>query len=347
MKILKYLLFLILLIIIGSAIYFGTKDGSYDIENSITIAAPSETVFEKVNDFKSWESWTAWKDDDPDMEFNFAEKTSGEGASFAWEGDRSGSIKTVKVIPNKEIHQEFTFEAPLGKRNAEMNWKFEDMDDSTKVVWNTRGEHTLVDKIFYALRGTDFKAPINKMNRAALSNISEEVVSEMKKYSINVDGVTEYGGGYYMYTTSVAKNQELIPRSMTLMTHVKNFVSRHNLNKSGKPFTLYNERDTSNNTVIFSSCVPVKEKVITPDGSSIVCGFMEPVYAVKTTLKGDYINLPEAIREGMEYIADEGLQLNLDRKIFEVYETDISEEPNPAKWVTDIYIPIVSAAKTL
>ena len=52
MKILKYLLFLILLIIIGSAIYFGTKDGTYDIQDSMVIQAPPEVVFNKVNDLK-------------------------------------------------------------------------------------------------------------------------------------------------------------------------------------------------------------------------------------------------------------------------------------------------------
>ena len=347
MKILKYLLFLLLLIVIGSAIYFGTKDGAYDLQDSIVIPTAPEVVFEKVNDFKSWESWTSAKKEDPNMVFNFAEKTSGEGATFSWKGTKSGSVKTTKVIPNNEIHQEFTFESPLGKRNAEMQWNFEKMGDSTKVTWHIKGEHTLVDKIFQSLRGTDFDATIHKRKKEELDNISDEIVSDLKRYTINVDGITEYGGGYYMYTTSVAKTNEMVTKSMAMMEHVKKFVSRHNLNRSGHPFTIYNEKDAANNTVIFSTCVPVKEKVITPEGSSIVCGFMEPVYTVKTTLKGDYINLPEALQKGMEYIAAEGMQLDLNRKIFEVYGTDITEEPNPSKWVTEIYIPIVSSEESL
>ena len=55
MKILKYLFFLLLIIIIGSAIYFGTKDGSYDIQDTMVINAPPEVVFNKVNDYKNWE----------------------------------------------------------------------------------------------------------------------------------------------------------------------------------------------------------------------------------------------------------------------------------------------------
>lgn len=343
MKILKYLLFLILLIIIGSAIYFGTKDGTYNIQDSITIPAAPQVVFEKINDFDSWEIWSPWKQEDHEMVFNSAEKTSGEGASLSWEGNNSGSITTTKVIPNNEIQQEFTFESPLGKRNAEMYWHFENLGDSTKVIWSTKGEHTLVDKVFQALRGSDFNGTIHKMNQEGLDNISGEIIADMKKYNINVDGITEFGGGYYMYTTSVAQTQEVGARSISMMELVENFIKNNNLNRSGHPFILYNEKDVANNTVIFSTCVPVKEKVITPEGSPVVCGFMEPVYSVKTTLKGSYVNLPEALRTGMNYIEKERLQIDSSRKIFEVYNTDTEEEPNPSKWVTEVYIPIQSS----
>src|SRR5690554_2999999 len=116
MKILKYLLFLILLVIIGSAIYFGTKEGDYEIADSITIAAPTEVVFEKVNDLKTWEVWMPKRADDSDQVYSYAEKSSGEGASLSWGGKQAASVSTVKVIPNSEIVQEFTFNSPAGKR---------------------------------------------------------------------------------------------------------------------------------------------------------------------------------------------------------------------------------------
>lgn len=343
MKILKYLLFLILLIIIGSAIYFGTKDGTYDIQDSILIPSAPEVVFEKVNDFKSWESWTPYKQDDSNMVFNYAEKTSGEGASFSWEGKKSGSITTHKVIPNKEIHQEFSFKSPIGKRKAEMFWNFEAMGDSTKVIWEIKGEHTLMDKVYNSIKGSDFVASIHSMNRKGLKNISDEVVADMKRYTINVDGVTQYGGGYYMYTTSVAKEQEVDEKSASMMDLVESFISRNKLNKSGNRFILYNEADKANNTVIFSTCIPVKEKVITPEGSPVVCGFMDPVSAVKISLKGNYKHLPEAFQKGMDYIRKEGLQIDASRNLFEVYATNTNEERNPANWVTEVYIPIQSS----
>lgn len=341
MKILKYLVFLILLLIIGSAIYFGTKDGSYNIQNSITIPSPPEVVFDKVNEYKTWENWVTWKQEDPQMIIKYAEKTSGEGASFSWKGKNSGSITTIKVIPNREIYQEVAFKSPTGKRKAETSWNFEALGDSTKVVWETKGMHSLMDKVYYSFKGSDFAATIQKMNKEGLKNISEEVVADMKKYTINVDGVTQYGGGYYMYTTSVAKQQEVAVKSASMMDLVQSFVTRNNLNVSGDPFILYNETDAVNNTVIFSTGLPVKERVITPEGSPVVCGFMDPVSTVKVSLKGNYKHLHEALLKGTNYIEKNRLQVDSGRKIFEVYVVDSKEESNPANWLTEVYIPII------
>ncbi|OAD92138.1 AraC family transcriptional regulator [Aequorivita soesokkakensis] len=343
MKIIKYLLFLILLIIIGSAIYFGTKEGTYDIQDSMVIQAPPEVVFNKVNDFKSWEKWGPWKKEDSTMTFTYAEKTAGEGASYSWDGDMSGSMTTTKVIPNKEIQQDLTLDTPGGERHPKVYWTFEEVEGGTKVTWGMKGEHTLIDKAYYSLSGMDFDAEMHKMYKSGLEGIATEVAEDMKQYSINVDGVTQYGGGYYMYTTSVAKLDELDEKMKPMMDVVMGFIAKNSLNMAGKPFTIYNEIDNANGTVIFSTGVPVKEQVITPEGSPVVCGFMEPVSAVKISLKGNYDHLPEAYTKGRQYIEKNGHQIDPNGKMFEVYMTDPETTPNPAAWLTEVYIPIIIA----
>ncbi len=347
MKILKYLLFLILIIIIGSAIYFGTKDGSYDIQDSMVINAPPEVVFNKVNDYRSWETWGPWKKEDPSIVFTYAEKTSGEGASYSWKGNMSGSMTTTKVIPNNEIEQNVILKSPAGERSSLMYWKFEEVEKGTKVTWGIKGEHTLVDKFYHSLKGDNFDVQIHKMDKAGLEGLAGEVVADMEKYSINVDGVTQYGGGYYMYTTTVAKQEELEEKTKPMMNEVMGFVTKNKLNMAGNPFTIYNQIDNANNTVIFSAGIPVREQVITPEGSPVVCGFMEPVSTVKTTLKGNYNHLAETYTKTREYIEKNGLQIDPERKIFEVYITDPEEVPNPANWVTEVYIPIISTPEPL
>ena len=55
MKILKYLFFLLLIVIIGAAVYFGTKDGKFNVAATKTIEAPVDLIFEQVNDYKNWQ----------------------------------------------------------------------------------------------------------------------------------------------------------------------------------------------------------------------------------------------------------------------------------------------------
>jgi hypothetical protein len=123
------------------------------------------------------------------------------------------------------------------------------------------------------------------------------------------------------------------------------FITKNNLNMAGMPFTLYNNIDNENGTVIFSTCIPVKAQVITPEGSPVVCGFMDPVPTVKTTLKGNYSHLPEAYLKGREYIKENNIKIDPEGKMFEVYSTDPGEVPNPANWLTEVYIPIIPAPK--
>ncbi len=342
MKILKYLLFLVLLIFIGSAIYFGTKESSYEIKDALIILAPVEVVFEKVNDLKSWQQWEVWKDEDSNIVFNYAEKTSDEGASFSWNGKERGSITTTRVIPNKEIEQELTLSTSRGERKATLNWKFDEIDGNTDVTWTLKGDHSLVDKVYYSISDADFDTKMHQRKQSALEDISKDVSEDMKRYSIHVDGITQYGGGYYMYTTSVAKEAEVREKMIPMMGEVERFIARNNLNASGKPFLLYNQIDTANHTVIFSTCFPVKEQVITPQSSPIVCGFMDPIAAIKTTLKGNYEHFSEAYEKARKFMAENGYQEDPNQRIFEVYVTDPKEIANPAEWLTEIYIPLIT-----
>jgi len=340
MKILKYLLFLILIVIIGGAIYFGTKEGTYDISDSKIINAPAEVIFNKVNEYKTWEEWGPWKAEDSTMTFNYPEKTSGEGASYSWNGDMSGSMITTKVIPNKEIQQDLTLNTPAGERNPKVYWFFEDVEGGTKVTWGMKGEHTLIDKMFYSFSDMDFEAEMHKMNQLGLEGIANAVEEDMKKYAINVDGITQYGGGYYMYVTTVSKMNEISDKMGGMFGQVSGYMEANKIPMAGMPFTIYNEIDNMNGTVIFSTAIPIKERVITPQGSPVVSGYMEPVSALKTTLKGNYENLPEGYVTARQYISKNNLTIDPNRKMFEVYVNDPEEVPNPANWVTEIYIPL-------
>ncbi|WP_186989932.1 SRPBCC family protein [Constantimarinum furrinae] len=347
MKLLKYLFFLLLIILVGGAIYFGTKDGSFDISKTKMIEAPSEVIYNNVKDFKNWETWGPWMDDDPDLEINYAEKTEGEGASYSWKSEivGDGSMKTLKVIPHKEIDQEIVFNTPMGDSKSEVYWRFNDTETpgQTEVVWGMRGEQSFMEKVFMGLfSDEDFESTLGAMYDEGLTKLDSVVVQSMNNYTVSVDGVTQYGGGYYMFNTTSSKISEIGEKMGPMMGQVAGFMAQNNLQSAGMPFTIYNEIDQANGTVIFSAAIPVKEKVITAEGTPVLCGFMDPVTTLKTTLKGKYDFLPKAYEAAQEYIQKNNLTPHPSANMFEVYATDPGEVPNPSNWVTEIYIPIVT-----
>ncbi len=348
MKILKYFLFLILIILIGGAIYFGTKDGKFDVAESKIIEAPAEVIYNNLKDYKTWQEWGPWMELDPNIQINYAEKTEGEGASYSWSSDHmevgDGSMKTVKVIPNKELDQEITFNTPMGDSKSNVYWRLEEtgMPGQTKVTWGMKGEQSFMEKVFMAFQKEDMETGIGIMFQRGLTNLDEVVKEQMETFSVNVDGITEYGGGYYMYNTTASNLSDIAAKMGAMFGQVVGYMEQNNLTRAGMPFTIYNELDEANGTVIFSTALPVKERVITPSGSPVICGYMEPVTTLKTTLRGKYENLSKAYEKAKSYISENNLQEHPTAKMFEVYVTDPGAVPNPANWVTEIYIPLIA-----
>lgn len=346
MKILKYLLLILLIVLIGGAIYFGTKDGNFDLAESRVMEAPSEVIFDNVKDFRNWKDWGPWMEEDENMEITYAEKTSGEGASYSWTSEvmGDGSMKTMKVIPNKEIDQKISFITPMGDSESDVYWRFEDAEEAgkTKVTWGMKGKHSFMAKVFMAFMPEDFDTTLRDMYGKGLENLEQEVKESMEAYEVTVDGITQHGGGFYLFSSTSSKLDQIGAKMGVMFGQVAGFFAENNIQMSGMPFTIYEQIDEANNNVIFSAAIPVATRVITPAESPVLCSYMEPVMALKTTLKGKYDYLHLAYEKAEQYLSDNKLFADPSRKMFEVYTNDPGEYPNPADWLTEIYIPILT-----
>ncbi len=354
MKFLKYLFFLLLIGLIGASIYFGTKNGAFDVASSKEIEAPATLLFETVNDFKTWKKWGPWMEKDPTVEIQYGTSTTGEGASYSWKSENrevgAGSMKTLSVkegLPNnksgKEIHQEITFNTPFGDSKSNVYWRFEPIENTnkTKVTWGMKGEQSFMEKVFMSFQKEPFDKMLTTMFDKGLANLDKEVQDQMKKYTITVKGLTDYSGGYYLYKTSATRINRIGNKMAPMLGQIMQFIQENKVEMAGMPFTIYNEIDQNNQTVNFSTAIPVREKIITPEDSDILSGYMPPFTTVKVTLQGNYNYLPEAYKKAKEYIVKNKLQLAPNGKMFEVYKTDPGQVANPANWITEIYFPVV------
>ncbi|TRO63974.1 SRPBCC family protein [Christiangramia sabulilitoris] len=342
MKIFKYLLFLLLIFIIGASIYIATKDGKFQVEKKEMMAAPQEVIFNEVNDFTTWKSWEPWSQEATDMIINYGEKTSGEGASYSWSSEEmgEGEIETTKANPFTNLEQIITFKTPFGESTSDIYWEFQKEGDSTLVTWGMKGEQNFMEKAAFLFQDESLNDMMQPMFTKGLNNLEEVLREKMDTYSVNIAGITQHGGGYYMYVTTASKISQVSERMPKMIDEVDNYMTENNIEQVGNPFVLYNQWNEEAGTAIYSSGFFTPSEVIVPAESSVLTGFMPNQRTLKITLKGDYTNLKEAWDTAYAYIQENGLVADVEAQAFEVYATGPKDNANPAKWITHIYIPL-------
>ena len=342
MKILKYLLFLLLILFIAGSIYVATKEGDFQLEETHVIPAPASLLFKEVNEIPKWKEWSYWGSEE-NMNVVMKSTSSGEGSGFSWENSQmgDGSITTEAVIPNKSLDQQLVLDGSISDITVNLYWKFEPEEEGTRVTWGVRDDLNFKEKLALTLRDGSLTSLLQPKLERGLENLEEQVLRKMEEYSINVDGVTQHGGGFYMYMTTATRTSDVYSKAGDMIEQVSLFMRSNNITIDGKPFILYNQRDERSDTSIFSAAVPTPSQIITPEGSSVVSGFLPAQKSVKITLKGDFKNAPEAWQEGYRYIEENGLEVNSEAAPFEVFYNNPDVDENPAMWLTEIYIPVL------
>ncbi|GAA4976985.1 SRPBCC family protein [Algibacter aquimarinus] len=338
MKAFKYILFLLLIAVIGLAIYIAVQPNSFEVTRTKTIKAPAAVVYNNVIDFKNWESWSSWAEEDTDMIFTLPEQTSGVNASYSWEDeDGIGTMKNTEAVPNKSIKQVMQF---ADFPSSDVTWEFNPNEDgTTDVTWTISGKDLPFDfKAFSALMG-GMEKQIGPHYERSLAKLDSIVQQSMKVYSVNINGITEYGGGFFMYKTTSATNTNISQIMGKQYGEIMSYMAQNNIVANGMPLTIYNEMNAENGSVIMSNGIPIRDKVNVDSASEVLCGYIPKTKVLKTTLTGNYTNLTEAWIEAMSHLEKSNLEQS-DIKPFEVYTNDPGNFPNPANWITEIYIPI-------
>jgi effector-binding domain-containing protein len=336
MKTLKFIILILLVLIIGFAIYVAVQPNSFEVTRTKTINAPQEVVYNNVIDFKNWEAWNSWVEAKPETKVMLPEQTKGVGGSYSWEDeDGIGIMKTTATTANNSITQEMQF-GDFPKNDV--TWDLKKIDDSiTEVTWTISGKDLpFIFKAFSTAMG-GMEKQIGPHYERGLTMLDSVLQEDMKRYNVTVNGVTEYGGGFYLYKTTNANSQNISAKMGQNFGAIMQFMGQNGIKQVGMPLTVYNDMSSAN--VIMSNGIPVKERIKIPEGSDISINFIPKMKVLKTTLTGNYTNLPKAWEATMKHLADNNIEQS-EHEPFEIYTTDPGNFPNPADWVTEIYIPI-------
>ncbi|WP_417885698.1 GyrI-like domain-containing protein [Zunongwangia sp.] len=343
MKIFKYILFLILIFVIGGSIYIATQEGHYKIDYEETINAPQQMVYNEVLDLKNWEYWLPWSF--TKIEFkNIKNDTIDINKPYLqWESSviGDGNLTTHEALAYSSIVQQLKVENFLGESNGKMYWNFEAIaPQKTKVTWGIKGKKSFKDKLAELITGESTIEQLKPKLKEGLDNIEEVVLRKMNKYNITTEGVVQYGGGYYLYSSTSSKLSQISNKMRPIVQAIDAFMNKNEIEKIGNPLVVYNEYNTSNNSVIFSAGYFTSTQITTPINSNILSGKIPTQKALKTILKGNYKNLEKAWQKSYQYIEENRLEIDSTRHRFQVYLSDPDKVVNPAKWNTHLYIPI-------
>ena len=227
MKAFKYILFLILILVIGLAIYIAVQPNSFEVKRTRTIQAPAAVVYENIIDLKNWEAWSSWIEEKPEMIITLSDKTNGIGGSYTWEDeDGVGTMKTIDAKLNTSINQEMQFgDFP----KSDITWSLKPNNDgSTEVQWNISGKDLPFDfKIFSTLMG-GMEKQIGPHFERGLEKLDSILVADMKRYSVNIEGVTQHSGGFYLYNTTSCKFSDFKEKMQEMLPKVRGYAISNN-----------------------------------------------------------------------------------------------------------------------
>ncbi|ADE12556.1 SRPBCC family protein [Sideroxydans lithotrophicus] len=140
---------LVAVVLVGIVlIYAAMRPDELQVERNIDIQAKSEKVFNLINDFHRWQEWTPYNKD-PAMQKNYSGSASGQGAKYAWEGDKNvgkGEISITSSTPLKEITLDLHMIQPFEGRNVVV-FSLNEAQGVTHVTWSMMCKQSFVPKL--------------------------------------------------------------------------------------------------------------------------------------------------------------------------------------------------------
>ncbi|MBB4801899.1 effector-binding domain-containing protein [Flavobacterium nitrogenifigens] len=337
MKILKYLFLFALLSFVALTVFVATQKGNFSVERSKVINSPRSTVYNYLNDFRNYEDFESWSVEDPTIKMTFANKTSGNGASFYWDGvDGKGNAITLKTKEGESIAQKMQYDGT----EADVSWTLKDtLNGKTKVTWKGTGTMSFLFKIYTALHGGSDKV-IGTIYEKSLVNIDKNLDYETKTYAVKVDGVVKKTETPYIRQTFTSEIAKVNKNARIVIPKLIHFSETNGLSANGKPFIIYHTYDTNTGLAKISICLPINKEISISSGSDISSGKLNGFDAVKTTLNGDYSHRNEAIAKTTAYINNQKIIPDLSWSHLEIWTLSKLDVKASSKLVTEIYFPI-------
>ena len=154
-----------------------SRPDRFRIERSAVIAASPESIFALLEDFHRWRAWSPYEERDPAMRRDYSGASRGEGAVYAWDGNRqigTGRMEIVEAEPTSRIAIKLDFFKPFKASNT-AEFTLEPINAGTRVTWAMHGHSPFMSRLMSLvidmdrMVGKDFEMGLEKLKAAARS----------------------------------------------------------------------------------------------------------------------------------------------------------------------------------
>src|SRR3954452_23208635 len=159
------------------AIFIASRPAAFTVTRSRTMFASASAVFAHLNNFHNWEAWSPWAKIDPNATSTFEGPTSGEGAKFAWDGNKNigaGNMTITESVPSDHVRIRLEFIRPFAGVNDTL-FTIKPAGDKTNVTWTISGRNNFITKAVSLFMdcdkmvGTQFEQGLASMEAAAIA----------------------------------------------------------------------------------------------------------------------------------------------------------------------------------
>ena len=175
---LKNILIGLAVIIIVFLIVVALQPAEYRVVRSGVVSAPQELVFNQVNDFHKWESWSPWAKLDPAMKQTYEGPPVGAGSIYSWVGNSKvgeGRMTLLESRPSDLVRIKLDFIKPFAS-TCVTEFVFKPEASQTGVTWTMSGRKNFMSKAFCLFMsmdrmvGGDFERGLAKLKSVAESS---------------------------------------------------------------------------------------------------------------------------------------------------------------------------------
>ena len=301
------------------------------ISKSIRINAPADQIFNKLNDFNTWQAWSPWLIMEPEANVT----VSDDAKYYEWQGARTGegNMQITSEDGNESMDLDLTFLKPW-KSTAKVRFELKQNGEGTEVTWLMDSGLPFflfwMKKMMTAFVGMDYERGLRML---------KEYIEDGEVHSkLEFPGTSDYPGCKYIGIQTNCTIEEVGDKMGQDLEKIWGYLGDKNDLVAGDTLSIYHKWDMVNRQVSYTSAVPVSS-VPSDLPAGMISGTIPQTSVHTLRHTGPYAHLGNAW--STLYTMQRNKEFKQNKKIdpFETYRNMPGDVPDN-ELITEVHFPV-------